>query len=490
MIPTYITVLDKLPLNINGKIEKKKLPPIDFNFKEKEIIKPKNFLQNEILLYLKEITKIDKISIDDDFVNDLCLDSLSSMELATKLYKYNINIQDISNYSSIEKLSNKILSEENADLFNNKFINVEIKNKIFNFNLSNILLTGATGFLGTHILKELILNPNIDNIYCLVREKNNKTPAQRIEKIINIFFEQNIKELANKKIKIVNGNFIYDNLNLSITDYNNLLQKITTVIHCGAKVKHFGKYDDFYNSNVLATKNIIEFCKKSSANLAYISTLSVGGLCKKNENIILDENKINIKQEFKNQVYMYTKHQAECEILNSINNNEINAKIFRLGNIMPRLSDGLFQSNYRDNAFICKIHTLINNNIITKNLENYQFDLSPVDLCAQAIIKLIEINNEQTIYHIYNNNKLSLKEFFNLANIELNYITENNLIMKLLNLNNVYDTHLLNDLKYSNFIETPVENKITINILNNSNFYWNKIDNNYINKIIKIQGEI
>ena len=39
--------------------------------------------------------------------------------------------------------------------------------------IGNVLLTGVTGFLGVHILKELVFNNKVDRVYCLVREKNN-----------------------------------------------------------------------------------------------------------------------------------------------------------------------------------------------------------------------------------------------------------------------------------------------------------------------------
>ena len=488
MIPSYITILDKLPLNINGKIEKKKLPPININSCKKEILEPKTDLQKEILLYVKEITKLDNISIDDDFSVDLNLDSLSTMALTSKLYKYNINIQDITNYPTIEKLSEKISNNSSIDCYNNNFIDVKIINKSFNYDLSNILLTGTTGFLGTHILRELLVNKNVEKIYCLIREKNNKSPKERLKDIQNNFFEKDLYNLIENKVIILNGDFIYDNLNLSNEIYNDVCKKITTVIHCGAKVKHFGKYKDFYNANVLATKNIIKFCKDSNSSLAYVSTLSVGGLCKTNDIKFIDENSININQEFKNQVYMYTKYQAECEVLKEIENNNLNAKIFRLGNIMPRLSDGVFQTNYNDNAFICKIHTLLKTHSITNSLEKYKFDLSPVDLCAKSIVLLLENKNSQTIYHIYNNYYITLKDFFNLANISLSVISDDELINNIIDLDNVYDTHLLNELKYSGYMETPSKNDTTIKILNNLNFNWNKISAEYVEKIIK-QGD-
>lgn len=489
MVPSYTVQLHKLPLNINGKVERKKLPPVDFSNSNKKILKPKNEIEEEILKCLQEITKKENISTDDNFIDDIGMDSLNSMELATKLYKYDITIQDITTYPAIKLLAKKISKKIETTTYNNKFIDVNIKNNSTKFNLSNILLTGATGFLGSHILYELLNNNKIKNIYCLVRKKNNVEPENRIKKILYNYFGE-IDENIYKKIIIVNGDLKIDKFNLSDIEYNNLLKNITTVIHCGAKVKHFGRFDGFYKTNVAATEKIIEFCKEANSSLGYISTISVGGLIEKNKQLILDENKININQEFKDQVYMYSKYLAECKIIKETENNTINAKIFRLGNIMPRFKDGKFQSNFKDNAFLCKIHTIIETGEITKEINNLKFDISPVDLCATSIIKILDSTNNNLIYHIFNNNKINFKQFFDLANINLNIVDKKDFINSILKIDDLYSVHLLNELKLDNYIETPINNTCTINFLNNLDFYWNKIDKNYINYLINIQNNI
>ncbi len=108
-------------------------------------------------------------------------------------------------------------------------------------------------------------------------------------------------------------------------------------------------------TNVIGTENVINFVHKSNAKLAHISTISVGGYCDINDIKYLDENSINIGQTFNNHVYMITKYEAECKVLDAINSGFIKAKIFRLGNIMPRITDGKFQTNKLDNGFLSRI---------------------------------------------------------------------------------------------------------------------------------------
>ena len=63
-----------------------------------------------------------------------------------------------------------------------------------------------------------------------------------------------------------------------------------------------------------------------------------------------------INQEFNNNPYLVTKFEAEKEILKATKSG-LNAVIFRLGNIMPRVSDGVFQENANQNILMISFYT-------------------------------------------------------------------------------------------------------------------------------------
>ncbi len=205
-----------------------------------------------------------------------------------------------------------------------------------------------------------------------------------------------------------------------------------------------------------------------------------------NNVLCLTEDNFNIGQLFLNHVYMITKYLAEYYILDSINCNKIDGEIFRVGNIMPRVSDCKFQYNIRDNAFLSRLQTIISLKAIPESYENLFFDLSPVDLCAKAIMKILCLNKKQTIYHIYNNNKATVKELLQLVGIEPEIVSNQEMIKLTKNLDNPLSVHVLNDLRRRNFIETPTENNITISILNSNDFYWNELDKKYVDSLIDL----
>lgn len=484
MIPKYFMIMNSFPLNVNGKIDKAKLPVPTLEIKNEKIIEPQSTFELEIYKMVKDLVPSKTISVNDNFFNDLGLDSLNAMQLCSALYKYDISIQDISDYPTIKLLAEMIEKHIKISHFENNLPKINIKNQNFEFDLTSVLLTGSLGFLGMHILQKLLLCNNVKKVYCLIRNKGNSKYTTRFYKSLEYYFGNTLDELVEKKVELICGNFANSNLELSDDQYESLAEKINTVIHCGANVKHYGNFQKFNQSNVIGTQNIIEFCKKSNAKLAHISTISVSGYEKNGENFVLSENDFNIGQTFNNHVYMITKYLAEYHVLSAINNNQINAKIFRVGNIMPRYSDNVFQFNEKDNAMLSRLRTIVTLKEITESYDKLHIDFSPVDLCADAIMKILQNLSEQSIYHIYNNNSVLIKDFINLANIKINYVSEKKFINDIQDLNNPLAYHILNDIQHSNKI-IPVVNNLTTNILNNKGFYWNKIDQKYIDTLKK-----
>ncbi len=486
MIPNYFTIMDKFPLTVNGKIDKSLLPSPRLVRQNKEIVPPRTAFELEILNNVKGLIQNDEISITDNFFDDLGLDSLSAMSLCSSLYKYNVSIQDISDYPSIEALASKIEKHLTSSHFENILPKLEIHGEDFDYDLSNVLLTGGLGFLGMHILRELLLCDKVKKVYCLVRDKGNVDFKTRFTKSLNYYFQDKLDKQISKKLNLVRGDFEVSLLGLTSEEYKSLAKKITTVIHCGANVRHYGNFQKFKSSNVIGTQNIIEFCRLSNAHLAHISTISVSGYETLGQNLVLTEKDFNIGQCFNNHVYMITKYLAEYHVLSAINHNLIKAKIFRMGNIMPREEDNVFQYNAKDNALFSRLQTIINLGVITDSYENLIIDFSPVDLCAKAIMTILENHVSDEVLHIYNNHQISLKDFFRLAKIPLNKVSLEEFINNLRALKNPFATHLLNDLQNSNITFTKVKNDITTSILEKYGFTWNKIDADYINNLIKL----
>ncbi len=60
----------------------------------------------------------------------------------------------------------------------------------------NILITGATGFLGKVLIEKLLRCTEVNKIYCLVRAKKGKSPQERLE----TFFQTKVQSAQHKLI--------------------------------------------------------------------------------------------------------------------------------------------------------------------------------------------------------------------------------------------------------------------------------------------------
>ena len=513
MVPSYIIHLDEMPYTINRKIDRKALPVPSLNKSFKEV-DPNQFTDNEakLIQIWKNILHIENISVDDNFF-DIGGDSISAIKMQIEALKYDFNFEyaDIFNHPTIKELSAKFRKDKSSDIYKYDYskINTVLSRNtldcistIKKFDVKNILLIGSTGFLGIHILEAFLRNNNGD-IYCLIRPKDNLNPEVRLKEKLDFYFGKDFWIKNRNRIHVIQGDIIYENLSLSDKDLQLLKNNITTVINSGALVKHYGQSQLFNDINVKGTQNIVDFCKKLNKRLLHISTISVSGNGEKDETIIENAENINKKKVFRESslyidqkisgVYTTTKYKAEMIVLNAIFDG-LDAQILRMGNITNRYSDGCFQQNANENAFAKRLKSFIELGYYPGYLKYHALEFGPVDLCSEAIIKILQHNSNCNVLHIYNPNLLAISLLLSTLK-KLNY--------KLIpasdkEMSNIISNIIINDSKNDilsgiihdldsdkNLIYTTnvrVEYQLSELYLKNIGFLWKNIDETYIIK--------
>ena len=491
MRPKKIIELENLPRNSSGKVDRKELKKIAIQSIEENknnFIPPKTLMELDIYNYIKELLGTSEISVTDDFVDDLGIDSLSLTAIYSYLEKYNIKMQDIYNNSNIKDLAYFIENRNNRHIEPNltNISNIKILNNVQPFDLSNILLTGVTGFLGIHLLKDLLINDNVKNIYCIIRNKIDLNANQRLDKMIKYYFnnDKTITKLVKRKVHVLAGDITKDYFGLNTNTYLEISEKITTVVNSAANVRHFSKISDIRDDNVKSVNNIIEFCG-NRISLAHISTLSIAGFSGEyTENKEFDENTLFINQDFNNNPYLISKFEAEKNILESTNKNELNAVIFRLGNIMPRIEDGIFQINSKQNIFLVALKSILDFGVIAEDFKKVNLEFSPVDECSNIIVKLLQGNFSNSIYHILNNKLISISElktilkFSNYDIVDIDLKTFVNGIDK-------YTDEYTKEYILSNNLNTYSQN-LTLEKMEKLDLSWSPTDFTYIQKVLNI----
>jgi len=138
---------------------------------------------------------------------------------------------------------------------------------------ASILLTGATGFLGAFLLKELLEETQAD-IYCLVRVSE---PGLGLRKIQNNLNSYNLwNEQYKSRIIPVIGNLSQPLLGLSAEQFDKLSHQIDVIYHNGAVLNFVYPYSALKPTNVLGTQEILRLaCRFKVKPLHYVSTDAV-----------------------------------------------------------------------------------------------------------------------------------------------------------------------------------------------------------------------
>ncbi|MBE9064901.1 thioester reductase domain-containing protein, partial [cf. Phormidesmis sp. LEGE 11477] len=140
----------------------------------------------------------------------------------------------------------------------------------------NILLTGATGFLGAFLLCELIQQTNA-SIYCLVRTDSTDNPIVGLNKIKACLLNYGIWENSfEERIVPIAGDLAKPHLGLSPEEFQDLASCINVIYHNGAQVHHLSPYAKLRAPNVFGTREILKLAFQNKLKtLHYTSTLSV-----------------------------------------------------------------------------------------------------------------------------------------------------------------------------------------------------------------------
>ena len=115
MIPAYYKQMDMLPHTPNGKIDRKKLPDPVFKTSNREIIKPRNDVDKELISILCKLLKQDSLSLDNSFF-ELGGDSLLAISLCAIVqnrFNAKIFVKDIIDHPIIMDLSDLISENMN-----------------------------------------------------------------------------------------------------------------------------------------------------------------------------------------------------------------------------------------------------------------------------------------------------------------------------------------------------------------------------------------
>ncbi|WP_017556277.1 non-ribosomal peptide synthetase [Nocardiopsis baichengensis] len=139
-----------------------------------------------------------------------------------------------------------------------------------------ILLTGATGFLGAHLLRELLATTGA-RVHCLVRAGSGEHALERIRANARAYFPDDLTAPGvAERIVPLPGDLAEPRLGLSEEDFDRLARTVDAVHHPGGEVNFVYPYSRLRGANVEGTREILRLATRyRNIPVHYVSTMAV-----------------------------------------------------------------------------------------------------------------------------------------------------------------------------------------------------------------------
>ena len=165
-----------------------------------------------------------------------------------------------------------------------------------------IFVTGATGFLGARLVRELLGRHPQATLALLIRDKPGQSGRQRADLLV--------PPAERQRVQVFSGDVSQPNCGLDAAARQRLAGETTRVIHCAATVRFDHSLDEARSINVEGTRRVLDFAAAAPRlrSLAYVGTAYVAG----DRTGLVRESELVVGQSYRN---TYEKSKAEAEAL-------------------------------------------------------------------------------------------------------------------------------------------------------------------------------
>ncbi len=256
-----------------------------------------------------------------------------------------------------------------------------------------VLLTGATGFLGPFLLTSL-LDQTEARIYALVRASTAEHAAQRLRAAVAETSRRDAEfwRIYDRRVIAVCGDLEQARLGLGETAWQDLAGRIDTIYHNGALVNYLFSYKRMRGANVAGTNEVLKLAfegRRKTFN--YVSTTFIYGWATKD---VLYESDANDEMELLDFGYSQSKWTAE-QVVADARRRGLTTRIFRPALVTPAVNgDGAnFDITLRLLAFMIKYGVGVD--------ALNQVSFMPADVTADNIVAISNLaNTADGVFHV------------------------------------------------------------------------------------------
>ncbi|KAI9651248.1 hypothetical protein NHQ30_001286 [Ciborinia camelliae] len=276
-----------------------------------------------------------------------------------------------------------------------------------------VILTGATGSLGAHVLSQLIQKESVKAVYCLVRADNQQKAEERVQKTLS---SKKISPTTFSKVFCLPSDLSRADLGLEPSVIQTLRDNLTRIIHCAWAVNFNLGVQSFESQHIKGVFNLLNLCltvrTRLPAKLFFCSSISAAAGTPLPATI--EETYITNLNHAQNMGYARSKLVTETIIREAAKQTGMDAKVLRVGQIVGDTVEGIWNSTEAISLMIRSATTL-------GALPAIQETPSwlPVDIVARAVLDLAGLNTSSSeastqnvdsnnvVYHVQNSKTFS-----------------------------------------------------------------------------------
>jgi amino acid adenylation domain-containing protein/thioester reductase-like protein/non-ribosomal peptide synthase protein (TIGR01720 family) len=428
MIPTAFVMLEALPITTNGKVDRRALPAPSKEIDLTNFVLPNTPTQQLIADIWSSVLGTTQLGIHNNFfdMGGNSLRAMQVMSLLTETLQIDLPLRYLFENPTVAELAagfDSLLTSQtdnittsSLDLTAEAVLDSSIqicKDVIYNVSTEynnkpqRIFLTGVTGFLGSHLLYELLQQTQAD-IYCLIRATDIEQAQQKLQNQLK--FYKLWSGVNKERIIPVVGDLGKKYLGLSTSEFQNLAGQIDVIYHCGAWINVIYPYSVLKPANVLGTQEIIRLASEIKVKtLHFISTTSVLSASSPNETgLILESDPLEQYQMLDNG-YIQSKWVAEKLVMQA-RDLGLPVAIYRASRITGNTQTGISNT---DDLFCRLVKGCLEMRIVPDiNMED---NLTPVDYLSKMIVHLSgQKESLGKAFHLVNPESTKIKDLFHL----------------------------------------------------------------------------
>ena len=274
----------------------------------------------------------------------------------------------------------------------------------------SVLLTGATGFLGCHLLEGLLRQTEAE-IVCLVRKRADVAARTRLRDIFVAYFDTRLADEFEARCRVIETEPRAEDFGLHPEIFQNLARSCDAIFHFAADTRLFANPTEVTRANVTWTEAAIRFASVGRPkHLHYMSTLAVAGVNPHPAVASLSERDLDIGQQFQN-AYELSKYQCEKRIKAHVADGGT-AYIYRAGNVSGHSHTGRFSRGASDNRLVQTMRAIVELGRVPMNTTE-EIALTPVnDVINACLILSGDPELAGGVYHLDNGKLMAWTEVF------------------------------------------------------------------------------